>query len=516
MKAIISVSNKDGVVDFAKQLDKLGVELYSTGGTKQKLIEAGVNAQSISKLTGFPEILDGRVKTLHPAVHGGILARRDIPEHMAQLAEHHIGLIDMVVVNLYPFAQTVARPDATLDDALENIDIGGPTMIRAAAKNFKNVIVIVDPNDYDVVIEEIKSKGRVQEETRRKLAAKAFQHTASYDTHIATYLRQSDDGMPENFTVALRKIQDLRYGENPHQAAAFYADATLASNSATLAGARQMHGKALSFTNTLDLEAAFNCVRDYGSVAVAIIKHANPCGLACGEELLDTFKRAYAGDSISAFGGAIGLNRIVDEATAREIYQSYFEDIIAPGYAPEALEILKGKKDLRLLETEFVRNEPLSPWPPSRWDFKRVSGGFLVQTPDIVAEDDLSLKVVSEREPTLDELTDLVFAWRAVKHVKSNAIVLAKNLSLVGVGAGQMSRVDSVEIAVRKAGGRAVGSVLASDAFFPKPDGVEAAAEAGVTAIIQPGGSIRDEDAIKVVNKHHMAMIFTSRRHFKH
>lgn len=516
MKAIISVSNKAGVVEFAKELDKLGFELYSTGGTKQKLVEAGVHAQSVSELTGFPEILDGRVKTLHPAVHGGILARRDLPEHLAQLAEHHIDLIDMIVVNLYPFAQTVAKPDATLDDALENIDIGGPTMIRAAAKNFKNVIVIVDPDDYDLVVGEIKSKGDVQEDTRRKLAAKAFQHTASYDTHIATHLRRTDDGLPENFTISLKKIQDLRYGENPHQVAALYADAASASNGATLVGARQLHGKALSFTNTLDLEAAFDCVRDFASVAVAIIKHANPCGLACGDDLLDTFKRAYAGDPISAFGGAIGLNRVVDAATAREIYQSYFEDIIAPGYAPEALEILKGKKDLRLLETEFVRSEPMSAWPQSLWDFKRISGGFLVQTPDVVGDDDLSLKVVSEREPTLDELTDLVFAWRAVKHVKSNAIVLAKHLSLVGVGAGQMSRIDSVEIAARKAGARAVGSVLASDAFFPKPDGVEAAAEAGVTAIIQPGGSIRDEDSIRVVNKHHMAMIFTGRRHFRH
>ncbi|MBI4321683.1 MAG: bifunctional phosphoribosylaminoimidazolecarboxamide formyltransferase/IMP cyclohydrolase [Chloroflexi bacterium] len=516
MRAILSVSDKGGLVEFARGLHQLGVEIFSTGGTKHALIEAGVSARSVSDLTGFPEILDGRVKTLHPMIHGGILARRELPQHVAQLKQHGIGAIDIVVVNLYPFAKTVAKPEATLEEALENIDIGGPTLIRAAAKNYTNVVVVVDPKDYEDVLDELGSTGDVSQGKRRVLAAKAFQHTAIYDTHVATYLRPPILTLPESMTVALEKVQGLRYGENPHQDAALYADSTIAIRSGTIVGARQLSGKELSFNNILDLDAAFNCARDFGSVAVAIVKHGNPCGLACGEELAETYQRAHEGDPVSAFGGVIGLNRVVDVATAELIYQNFYEDIIAPGYAAEALEILRRKKDLRVLQAEFVGREPAGAWPASQLDLKRISGGYLIQTPDVVAEDALSLKVVSEREPTLEELTDLVFAWRAVKHVKSNGIVLSKRLSLVGVGAGQMSRVDSVEIAVRKAGHRAVGCVLASDAFFPKADGVEAAASAGVSAIIQPGGSIRDDEVTRTINKHHLAMIFTGQRHFKH
>lgn len=514
MKAIISVSDKTGVVDLARGLASMEIKIFSTGGTKKVLQSAGVEVASVSELTGFPEILDGRVKTLHPAVHGGILARRDKPEHLAQLAQHGIGTIDIVVVNLYPFAQTVARPDATLEDALENIDIGGPTLIRAAAKNFPGVVILVDPEDYAPVLEELRSDGHVSGETRRRLAAKAFQHTASYDTNVAIYLRSEEDAFPAAVTLPLLKIQDLRYGENPHQRAAFYAVGP--ASSVTIAGANQLNGKDLSFNNILDVDAAWDCVRDFASTAVAVIKHGNPCGLATGEELLETYRRAHAGDPVSAFGGAVGLNRLVDAATANEIFQTFYEDIIAPGYSEEALTILRRKRDLRVLAVESPRSVPQDRWPLTQMDFKRVSGGVLVQTPDVFEEDEPNLQVVTERKPSLNELADLVFAWRAVKHVKSNAIVLVKDRSLVGVGAGQMSRVDSVEIAVRKAGTRAIGSVLGSDAFFPKPDGIEVAAEARVTAIIQPGGSIRDEEIIREANKHRMAMIFTGRRHFRH
>ncbi|MCL4458551.1 MAG: bifunctional phosphoribosylaminoimidazolecarboxamide formyltransferase/IMP cyclohydrolase [Chloroflexi bacterium] len=518
MKVIISVSNKSGIVEFAKELQEIGWQIYATGGTMAMLAAADITVHSVSDLTGFPEILDGRVKTLHPAIHGGILAERGSARHMAQLVEHGFAAIDMIVVNLYPFAETVERPGVSLAEALENIDIGGPTLIRAAAKNFKDVVVLVDSADYTLVLKELKEGGNVGEQTRLSLAAKAFQYTAAYDAHIADYLRPADPLFHPTLTIALEKIQDLRYGENPHQQAALYADSPRYHHLASVAGLSQLHGKAMSFCNLLDVDAALNCVREYSTTAVAIIKHGNPCGLACGQELLDTYQRAHAGDPISAFGGAIGANRVVDVATAREIQQTFYEDIIAPGYDEEALTVLKQKKDLRITQADFAALEIRERRPCSwtQFDFKRVSGGFLVQTRDEVREDDITLDVVSEREPSLAELMDLLFAWRAVKHVQSNAIVLAKRLALVGVGAGQMSRVDSVEIAVRKAGSRSVGSVLASDAFFPKPDGVEIAAAAGVTAIIQPGGSIRDDDIVRVVNRQHMAMVFTGRRHFKH
>ncbi len=515
MRAILSVSSKVGIGEFARGLADLGYELYSTGGTAREIANAGVPVRNISDLTGFPEILDGRVKTLHPAVYGGILARREAADHMAQLAKHGIGTIDLVAVNLYPFVETISRPDVDLAEALENIDIGGPSLIRAAAKNFKDVVVVVDPGDYSAVLAGLQSGG-VDLEMRRQLAAKAYQHTASYDTYIAGYLRGSEELFPSQLTIALEKVQDLRYGENPHQKAAFYAEGAHLGQYSGLAGAQQLNGKALSFCNTLDVDAAWACVRDFSSVAVAIVKHTNPCGLAAGEELLETYRRAHAADPLSAFGGAIGVNRTLDAATAAEIVQTFYEDIMAPGYEPEALAILRKKPNLRVLQIEPQAGNRVGRAGVGSLDFKRVNGGFLVQTPDTHSPDEEGLRVVTKREPTLEELTDLLFAWRAVKFVKSNAIVLAKRLTTVGIGAGQMSRVDAVEIAVRKAAEKAVGSVLASDAFFPKPDGVEAAALGGVTAIIQPGGSIRDEDIIRMADRHHLAMVFTGYRHFRH
>ncbi|MDA8218770.1 MAG: bifunctional phosphoribosylaminoimidazolecarboxamide formyltransferase/IMP cyclohydrolase [Dehalococcoidales bacterium] len=494
----------------------LGTEIYSTGGTAAELSRAGVPVKNVSDLTGFPEILEGRVKTLHPLVYGGILARRDVPEHMEQLTQHGIRTVDLVAVNLYPFVETIKRPGVSLEEALENIDIGGPSLIRAAAKNYKDVLVVVDPADYESILAAMR-KGGLDVVARQRLAAKAYQHTATYDTHIASYLRVPGERFPQHMAVALEKVQDLRYGENPHQRGAFYAEDTATGPYAGLAGARQLQGKALSYCNVLDLDAAWACVRDFAATAVAVIKHSNPCGLASGDDLLETYRRAHAGDPVSAFGGVIGLNREVDAATANEIVQTFYEDIIAPGYTPEALGILKSKKNLRVMEIDpEAPGHSLHPGGVEGLDFKRVNGGFVVQDFDAHPLDEEGLRVVTKREPTLDELTDLLFAWRVVKYVKSNAIVLARGLATVGIGAGQMSRVDSVDIAVRKAGDRAAGSVMASDAYFPKPDGLELAARAGVTAVVQPGGSIRDDEAIRMADRHHMAMIVTGFRHFRH
>jgi phosphoribosylaminoimidazolecarboxamide formyltransferase/IMP cyclohydrolase len=521
LRAIVSVSNKTGITDFVSGLVELGIDIYSTGGTKRILENADFPVKSVSELTGFPEVLDGRVKTLHPAVHSGILARRDLPEHQAQMAKLGFGYIDLIVVNLYPFVETVKRSGVTLEDALENIDIGGPTMVRASAKNFPSVVVVVDPADYGVVLEELAG-GEVSMQTRRRLAAKAFQHTAAYDTYISSYLRADEDVFPATMTLVMEKIQDLRYGENPHQQAALYGDGLMVNRAATVVGARQLHGKDLSFVNMLDLDKALAAAREFISTAVAIAKHGSLCGMACGESLLDTYRLAQAGDPASAYGGALAVNRVVDLETAREIAETFYEDIIAPGYDDEALAFLRTNKEWRIFEIDM---KPISGehsiGASSRLDCKRISGGYLVQMPDVEREDEsglqgVGLQVVTEREPTLDELTDLMFAWRAVKHVKSNAVVLAKRLSLIGVGAGQMSRLDSVQFALNKASNRAVGSVLASDAFFLKPETIELAANGGVTAIVQPGGSLRDEEIIRVANKRHLAMIFTGRRHFSH
>jgi len=514
MRAIISVSDKAGVTDFAKALSQLGFEIFSTGGTKKALEEAEVLVKSVSGLTGFPEILDGRVKTLHPIIYGGILARRDLPDHMIQLAESNIKTIDLVAVNLYPFVQTVTKEEVTLDEALENIDIGGPTLIRAAAKNFPGVIVVVDPADYRLVLEKLGAGGMKLAE-RKQLAQKAFQHVAIYDTAISQYLRQDMKGFPEEMTVALKKRYNLRYGENPHQAAAFYAELVVGGKKATgITWAKQLGGKELSFNNILDADAAWSVVTDFSAPTVAIIKHTNPCGLASHDDIAEAYRRAFSGDPVAAFGGIVASNRPVTLAMAEEMKSVFYEIIIAPEYEAKALEILKRKKDLRILTAEL---------PPAYaeaqagyLDFRRVRGGFLVQSPDSLPEDSVNLKIVTKRKPTKAETEDLLFAWRAVKHVKSNAIVLAKDKTLVGMGAGQPSRIVSAQIAREKAGEKAKGSVLASDAMFPFPDVVEAAAIGGVTAIIQPGGSVRDEDSIKAADEHNIAMVFTGMRHFRH
>ncbi len=522
MRAIISVANRDGLAELARELQSYQSELFSTSGTLAALQAEGIPAQSVSELTHFPEILNGRVKTLHPAILGGVLARRDLPEHEEELRIHAIVPIDIVAVNLYPFAETVARQNATLTEALEQIDIGGVTLVRAAAKNFQDVIVLVRPQDYAPVMQEWREQGEVSIETRRRLAAIAFQHTASYDTAIAEYLRMSmGDYFPDQLTLPLERIQALRYGENPHQQASFYRWTDNASHVPlpTVAGAEVLHGKELSYNNLLDLDAALATVQSFTAPAIAIIKHTNPCGLACDDTLVEAYKRAHSGDPISAYGGIIGCNRPLDEATAQEISQLFYEAIIAPEFTPEALAILRKKKNIRLLAT----HTPINPKSintqalhAGRPDVRSVSGGLLLQTPDAIGEREAEYTVVTDRDPTLEEVTDLMFAWKIVRHVKSNAIVLAHKLMLVGVGAGQMNRVTSVQLAVEKAAERARGSVLASDAYFPFADGVEAAAKAGVTAIIQPGGSVRDEETIRMANHYAIAMIFTGKRHFRH
>ncbi|MCD6299658.1 MAG: bifunctional phosphoribosylaminoimidazolecarboxamide formyltransferase/IMP cyclohydrolase [Dehalococcoidales bacterium] len=514
MRAIISVSNKTGVTDFARGLSQLGFEIFSTGGTKKALGEAGVPVKSISEITGFPEILDGRVKTLHPAVHGGILANRKIPAHMEELAKHNINEINLVAVNLYPFVQTVSKEGVTLDEALENIDIGGPTMIRASAKNFPSVIVIVDPADYSSVLEKLKV-GNLELAERKKLAQKAFQHVAIYDTAISQYLRQDTEGLPEEMTIALKKRQNLRYGENPHQQAAFYAELSVGEKKATgITWAKQLWGKELSFNNILDADAAWGTATDFAAPTVAVIKHTNSCGLASHSDIAEAYRRAFSGDPVAAFGGIVAANRPVTLAMAKEMKSVFYEIVIAPEYETEALELLKRKKDLRILIAELPPGYGKA--EPVYLDFRRVKGGFLVQSSDSIPENKISLKTVTKRQPTKAEIDDLLFAWRAVKHIKSNAIVLAKDKTLVGMGAGQPSRIISAQIAKEKAGDKVAGSVLASDAMFPFSDVVEAAAAGGVTAIIQPGGSIRDEESIKAADKHNIAMVFTGERHFRH
>jgi phosphoribosylaminoimidazolecarboxamide formyltransferase/IMP cyclohydrolase len=492
----------------------LGFEVFSTGGTKKALTEAGLPVKSVSEITGFPEILDGRVKTLHPMVHGGILARRNLPAHMAELVENKIETIDLIAVNLYPFVQTVSREGVTLDEALENIDIGGPTMIRAGAKNFPSVIVLVDPADYQPVLEKLKAGG-VEIAERKRLAQKAFQHVALYDTAIAQYLRQDTEGFPEEMTVALKKRYGLRYGENPHQTAAFYGELSVGLKKATgITWAEQLSGKELSFNNILDADAAWGVVTDFAAPTVAVIKHTNPCGLASHDDIAEAYRRAFSGDPVAAFGGIVATNRAVSLAMAEEIKPVFYEIVIAPEYQPEALELLKKKKDLRILVAELPPGYGMA--EPEYLDFRRVKGGFLVQSSDSVPEANVNLKKVTRREPTQAEIEDLLFAWRAVKHIKSNAIVLAKNKTLLGMGAGQPSRIVSAQVAKEKAGEKTAGSALASDAMFPFPDVVEAAAAAGVTAIIQPGGSIRDEDSVKAADEHNIAMVFTGERHFRH
>ncbi|GLH65476.1 bifunctional phosphoribosylaminoimidazolecarboxamide formyltransferase/IMP cyclohydrolase [Parageobacillus sp. G301] len=508
-RALLSVSNKEGIVSLAKQLVELGVEIISTGGTKKTLEEAGVPVVGISDVTGFPEILDGRVKTLHPMIHGGLLAIRDNERHQSELREHHITPIDLVVVNLYPFQQTIAKSDVTFAEAIENIDIGGPTMLRAAAKNHQYVTVVVDPADYDTVVQELKEHGDVSAETKLKLAAKVFRHTAAYDAMIAEYLtNKTGEEYPESLTITFEKKQALRYGENPHQTAAFYKKPLGASFS--IAQAMQLHGKELSYNNINDANAALQIVKEFTEPAAVAVKHMNPCGVGVGATIYEAFTKAYEADPTSIFGGIIALNREVDKETAEKMHEIFLEIVIAPSFSKEALDILTQKKNIRLLTVDFTAPNTKEKLLVS------VQGGLLVQETDTHTLDDAEIKVVTKREPTEQEWEALRFAWKVVKHVKSNAIVLAKDGMTIGVGAGQMNRVGAAKIAIEQAGEKAKGAVLASDAFFPMDDTVEAAAKAGITAIIQPGGSIRDADSIKKADEYGIAMVFTGIRHFKH
>ncbi len=519
MRAIIAPYDKTGAAELARGLIELGWEVYSTSGSQRHLSEAGLSAHSISELTGFPEILDGRVKTLHPAVYGGLLARRDRPEHLRELEQHGLGTIELVAVNLYPFVETVANADVRLEDALEQIDIGGPAMLRAAAKNFSHVLPLVDPVDYAPVLAALSAKGgAVPLEERRRLAAKAFQHVASYDTAIASYLRGDPTRLPEAVTIALRKRLDLRYGENPHQRAAFYVDAGLAKP-AGIATAEQLHGIELSYVNILDADAAWRAACDFSEPAVAIIKHATPCGLATNADISEAWRRSFAGDPVSAFGGIVGINRPVTRALAEEIRNTkhptsgqrlLLHIIVAPEYDDEAVALLGKSRDLRLLRAPLI--DPAA----ARLEVRQVVGGLLMQTPDQVPDNEIEFRAVTERKPTEQELADLRFAWKAVKHVKSNAIVLAKDGAMVGAGAGQPNRVNSVHLALRAAGEQTPGSAMASDAFFPFPDSIEVAAEAGVRAVAQPGGSLRDDEVIAACDRLGVAMVFTGYRHFRH
>jgi len=528
-RALISVSDKEGLVAFAKGLIGFGVEIISTGGTSRYLKDQGVAVRDVSDLTGFPEILDGRVKTLHPKVHGGILGRRDHPSHQKQMKRHGIEPIDLIVVNLYPFEGTISKAGCTLEEAVEQIDIGGPAMIRSAAKNFHDVAVVVDPDDYPEILEELgRYHGALSPETRMRLATHAFTHTARYDSIISHYLEARLSGetpvlFPQILDLKFEKIQNLRYGENPHQLAAFYRDLTIAQEGAatfepSVSKARQLHGKEMSFNNFLDANSALELVKEFSGPAAVptavVVKHNNPCGVAASESLLEAYQMAKATDPVSAFGGVAAFNKHLDSETAREIATTFMEVVIAPGFDEEALEMLRKKKDLRLLETgPMLDNQHHA----GRMDFRRVVGGLLLQERDLGRIEDIKqLRVVTTRRPTEEEYEGLAFAWKVAKHVKSNAIVFARAGQTIGIGAGQMSRVDSVRLAAQKAVLPVSGCVMASDAFFPFRDGLDEAAKAGVKAVIEPGGSIRDEEVIKAANEHGMAMVFTSMRHFRH
>jgi phosphoribosylaminoimidazolecarboxamide formyltransferase/IMP cyclohydrolase len=511
-RALVSVSDKKGIVDFCRELSALGVEIISTGGTSSLLAKEGVPVIGISEVTGFPEIMDGRVKTLHPAVHSGLLAVRDNVEHQQQMKELELGYIDLVVVNLYPFQETIAKPDVSYEEAIENIDIGGPTMLRSGAKNHAFVSVVVDSSDYSTVLEEIRKDGDTTLETRKRLAAKVFRHTAAYDALISDYLSNvTGDPLPERLTVTYEKIQDLRYGENPHQKAAFYRKPLAPQG--TLTTAEQLHGKELSYNNINDANAALQIVKEFDEPAVVAVKHMNPCGVGTGSNVYEAYQKAYNADPTSIFGGIVAANRTIDADTAEMLKEIFLEIILAPDFTPEALEILTKKKNIRLLKMgEFASSKERK----SQFLLTSIDGGMVVQESDVHSVDSSDLKVVTDRKPSDDELKQLLFGWKIVKHVKSNAIVLVADNMTVGVGAGQMNRVGSAKIAIEQAGEKAKGSVLASDAFFPMGDTVEFAAKAGITAIIQPGGSIKDEESIKVANEYGIAMVFTGVRHFKH
>ena len=510
-RAILSVTDKTGLVDFARRLSALGIELISTGGTAKLLRDSGITVKDISDLTGFPEMLDGRVKTLHPKVHGGILHRREDPKHVAAVKEHGIQPVDMVVVNLYAFEKTAAKPGAAFEELIENIDIGGPSMIRSAAKNFHDVAIVTSPVDYEAIAAELeREKGQLSHPTKWRLAQKAFATTAAYDSAIASTLEritpenlQPEAGFPATLRFSFHKTLDLRYGENPHQKAAMYSD----GSGVGVANARQLQGKELSYNNIVDLQAAWDLAQEFDEPVVTIIKHTNPCGTATGKTLAEAYKRALECDPVSAFGGVIGVNRPVDGDAAEEMHKLFLEVIAAPGFDEPAKAKFASKKNLRLVEVNQANQ---------KWILKNVSGGMLVQDADVRPLQDSDLKVVTKRPPTPEEVRSLLFAWKVCKHVKSNAIVYARDGQTVGVGAGQMSRVDSAKIGAMKAQLPLKGTVVASDAFFPFPDGVEEIAKAGATAVIQPGGSQRDPEVIEAADRLGLAMLFTGVRHFRH
>mgnify|MGYP001054288909 CR=1 FL=1 len=509
-RALLSVWDKTGLADFARGLVELGYELVSTGGTARTLSQAGLPVLTVAEVTGFPEILDGRVKTLHPAIHAGILARRT-PAHLGELHQQKIAPMDMVVVNLYPFEATIAKPNVSLDEAIEQIDIGGVTLLRAAAKNHDYVIVVSDPRDYDGILAELRQHGLVSLATRRRLAIQAFRRTAHYEAAIASYLERKlgsgESAFPSLLQVSLPKLEDLRYGENPHQRAAIYGTSPL--------GGRLLSGEPLSYNNLLDMDAAWRTASDFAEPTIAIIKHNTPCGVASDDSLAAAFEKALASDPVSAFGGIIAANRPLDEQAVAAWGDLMVDCVVAPGYTPGALELLSKRRRCRVLEIPDLGGFE-NPSGLSNWEVRSVRGGLLLQERDALAEDESAWRVVTERAPTAAERESLRFAWRVAKHVKSNAIVLCQGYATVGIGAGQMSRVDSVKLAIMKAGPRAAGAVLASDAFFPFADGVEEAAKAGVIAVIEPGGSVRDAEVIAAANAHGLAMLFTGTRHFRH
>lgn len=515
-RAILSVYDKEGIIEFAQGLQSLGVEILSTGGTYKLLKEKGIKIKEVSEHTGFPEMLDGRVKTLHPKIHGGILGRRDDPKHLEQMKAQGIEPIDLVAVNLYPFKATIAKPNVTLEEAIENIDIGGPTMLRSAAKNYRDVAVIIDPKDYGTVLDELKrSGGEISESKRYDLAKKVFFTTSDYDRTIFSYLdgrEEKAERFPDRLVLQFEKVQSLRYGENPHQQAAFYREPQLIEGG--VAAAKQIWGKEMSYNNFLDTHSAFELVKEFKEPAAVIIKHNNPCGVATGATLVEAYKKAKATDPVSAFGGVAAFNRPLDAETAQEITTTFMEVIIAPTIEPAAVTLFQKKKDLRVLE---AGSKSIGASNAGRLDFRRVGGGLLVQDTDsAMIHDPKELKIVSKRPPTAEELEAMLFAWKVCKHVKSNAIIFARPGQTVGIGAGQMSRVDSVKLATMKAQSPVPGCVMASDAFFPFRDGIDAAAQAGITAVIQPGGSIRDQEIIQAVDERNLAMVLTGFRHFRH
>ena len=511
-RALVSVSKKDGLIDFVKGLSEMGVEILSTGGTAKLLKDNNIPVIQVSDYTGFPEIMDGRVKTLHPLIHGGLLGRRDNEKHLEEMKKHGIKPIDMVVVNLYPFEDTISKEGVKLDEAIENIDIGGPSMLRSSAKNFQDVAVVVNSDDYEDILAEMEENdGAISYDTKMKLSVKAFKHTARYDSLISKYLESKveGEGFPSILNLQFEKITDLRYGENPHQKAAFYENIGL--NKGTLSKAKQLHGKELSYNNILDLNAALELAREFDETAAVIIKHTNPCGVATGNNLVSAYREARETDPLSAFGGIIGFNKNVDEETAKEIASTFIEAVIAPDYDESALAILKEKKNIRLLKLSNFKEKT-----EKEYDLRNVSGGLLLQDKDSVTLNEDNLKVVTNRQPTEKEWSAMRFAWKVAKHVKSNAIIYATENETVGIGAGQMSRVDSSKLAAMKANKPIQGTAMASDAFFPFRDSVDEAAKVGGTAIIQPGGSVKDEEVIAAANEHNIAMVFTGIRHFKH